>query len=196
METKGEILEQLRLYASRFIDEQEEVEPIIQFVNQFEGDDLINRKNFTGHITTSAFIVNENEDELLLLKHKALNRWLQPGGHVDTTDETLIASAVREAVEETGLRAEQLQLVSNFIFDIDSHAIPANSKKQEPAHVHHDVRFLFRCTNSNVLNISFEESTDSNWTPFSQLKDNADFYWVEEKIKVFIEEPGFYTTAP
>lgn len=183
MESKEAILTLVEEYLSKFPGEKERASQLIQFVKQYEGEALFNRKNFTGHITTSAFITNEKDDSLLLLKHKFLNRWLQPGGHVDATDKSLVASALREACEETGLSASDIELVSAEIFDIDSHNIPENTTKQEPAHVHHDIRFLFTCSYSNPLSISLEESTDSKWILFSELADNEDFYWVERKIK-------------
>jgi 8-oxo-dGTP pyrophosphatase MutT (NUDIX family) len=185
MENKEEILELVRQYLKKFRDEDSDVHPLIQFLKDHEGEALINRKNFSGHITTSAFIINESASHLLLLNHKSLNRWLQPGGHVDITDPSLHASAIREACEETGLGAENLVLLSREVFDIDSHHIPENYKKQEPAHTHHDIRFLFKCSNAQSLNISLEESTDSEWVPFSELKTNHDFFWVDEKIKSF-----------
>ncbi|HSU51445.1 MAG TPA: NUDIX domain-containing protein, partial [Segetibacter sp.] len=120
---------------------------------------------------------------LLLLKHKSLNRWLQPGGHVDATDSSLTAAALREACEETGLGSSNLELLSTDIFDVDSHYIPENMRKQEPSHVHHDIRFLFQCLSSKAINISLEESTGSQWISLSDLKDNEDFYWFPEKIK-------------
>jgi 8-oxo-dGTP pyrophosphatase MutT (NUDIX family) len=185
METKQEILQLIQQYLLQFPDEKAATSSLIQFINDHEREALIDRKNFTGHITTSAFIIDENTSALLLLKHKSLNRWLQPGGHVDTTDNSLKASALREACEETGLQPEQLALVSANIFDLDSHHIPANQLKQEPSHVHHDIRFLFRCCGSTLINISLEESTDSKWISFSELTNNEDFYWVEEKIRMF-----------
>lgn len=44
--------------------------------------DVISRKNFIGHITASAFIVNKNTRQVLLLYHKSLGKLLQPGGHI------------------------------------------------------------------------------------------------------------------
>lgn len=186
METKEEILNQLNKYANKCNEGKEESEPILRFLQEYQGEEILDRKNFTGHITTSAFIINENADALLLLKHKSLNRWLQPGGHVDATDLSLKAAALREACEETGLASASLKLLSDDIFDIDTHHIPANTKKQEPAHVHHDIRFLFQCLTSEALDICLEESTDSKWIHLSNLKDSEDFYSVTEKIKIFI----------
>src|SRR5437762_10909961 len=39
-----------------------------------------------GHFTASAFVLSPDYDEVLLIFHKKLGRWLQPGGHVDAGD--------------------------------------------------------------------------------------------------------------
>lgn len=188
METKEEILTSINTYRNNFPGDIKRSEAVLGFLAKHDNEQIISRKNFAGHITASAFIVNEYATALLLLKHKSLNRWLQPGGHVDASDLSLITSAFREASEETGFVETDLQLISNFIFDIDSHYIPENIRKQEPAHVHHDIRFLFKCLNSKSINISLDESTDSNWISFKALASNQDFDWVEEKIKRFIQQ--------
>jgi 8-oxo-dGTP pyrophosphatase MutT (NUDIX family) len=185
MESKEEIVGLVDTYLEDFPNEKERVSQLVRFLDEHTEDALIDRKNFRGHITTSAFILNENAASILLLQHKSLNRWLQPGGHVDRTDTSLKAAALREAIEETGLITGNLELLSPNIFDVDSHHIPENTRKQEPAHVHHDIRFLFKCANSQSVNISEEESTDSKWIPFVQLQDNQDFYWLEEKVRLF-----------
>ncbi len=110
MERKEEILKLAHEYTERCPEQKEEAEPLILFLNGHAWPALIDRKNFTGHITTSAFIIDKSAKALLLLKHKSLNRWLQPGGHVDVTDASLIASAAREASEETGLLSTLLTL--------------------------------------------------------------------------------------
>lgn len=183
METKEDILALVARYNHRFPEQQDEVAPLMHFLNQHSGYELINRKNFDGHITTSAFIVNQTGESLLLLKHKFLGRWLQPGGHVDPTDVTLMASALREACEETGLCEHQMLAMSDGIFDIDSHQIPANPKKEESAHVHHDLRFLFKCIDSTTISIAVEESTEYRWVTFSELEQGDDFGNVVKKIK-------------
>jgi len=52
------------------------------------------------HVTSSAIITGPAG--VLLLEHKRLGIWVQPGGHLDP-GEDLAAGASREAVEETGL---------------------------------------------------------------------------------------------
>jgi 8-oxo-dGTP pyrophosphatase MutT (NUDIX family) len=93
-----------------------------------------------GHFTASAFVLDPDQQAVLLILHAKLHRWLQPGGHVNTEDVDILAAARREVSEEVGLN--DLPLAVEGIFDLDIHPIPA--LKAEPAHEHFDVRFLFR----------------------------------------------------
>jgi 8-oxo-dGTP pyrophosphatase MutT (NUDIX family) len=52
------------------------------------------------HVTSSAIVVGPRG--VLLLRHRRLGIWLQPGGHLEP-GEPLAAGAAREAAEETGL---------------------------------------------------------------------------------------------
>lgn len=77
-----------------------------------------------------------------MILHEKLGRWLQPGGHVEPSDSTFQAAARREVVEETGVPEAVLGGGSDAAFDLDIHVIPKN--EIEPAHLHHDLRFVFR----------------------------------------------------
>ncbi len=46
-----------------------------------------------------------NKGKVLLIKHKKLNVWLNPGGHVEE-NETPIECALRETLEETGIKVK------------------------------------------------------------------------------------------
>jgi 8-oxo-dGTP pyrophosphatase MutT (NUDIX family) len=108
---------------------------------------VFHRKNFAGHITASGFVLSPDSKKLALVRHKILDRCLQPGGHVEETDQTVLAAALREILEETDIQScRHLPFHSDPLvpIDIDTHEIPANPEKNEPKHLHHDFRYLFR----------------------------------------------------
>jgi 8-oxo-dGTP pyrophosphatase MutT (NUDIX family) len=63
-------------------------------------------------VTSSAFIVRFDtpKPQLLLHQHKSLGKLLQPGGHVELTENPW-QSVLREITEETGYELSQLQVL-------------------------------------------------------------------------------------
>jgi 8-oxo-dGTP pyrophosphatase MutT (NUDIX family) len=123
-----------------------------------------------GHLTGSAWIISPDYQQVLLTHHRKLNKWLQPGGHIEEGDEDMQFTALREAQEETGL--QQLSLAILDIFDLDIHLIPA--KGDMPAHPHLDFRYLILASPEEPLNITIE-SNDLKWfrlAEVSQVSDN------------------------
>jgi 8-oxo-dGTP pyrophosphatase MutT (NUDIX family) len=114
--------------------------------------DVFSRVHFApGHFTASAFVLSPDATSLLLILHTRLGRWLQPGGHIDPEDETVLAAARREVAEEAGIvglappagrtpRTTRGEPGAGAILDLDVHPIPAHAA--EPAHEHFDVRVL------------------------------------------------------
>lgn len=117
------------------------------------------RTNPEGHITGSAVIARPDGAAFLLVFHRKLRRWLQPGGHVDPHDATVLATAVREAREETGLGALEPAL-GGGILDIDVHLIPARAP--EAAHFHFDLRYLLIARDGRTV-ARPEEGSDVGW---------------------------------
>lgn len=132
---------------------------------QAKGVKAFSRNNFEAHFTASAWIINSDTNEILLLHHKKLNKWLQPGGHADG-ETNLEKVARKEANEETGL--ENLQLVSNEVYDIDIHLIPENTGI--PEHYHYDVRFAYFCERNEKTQIN-HESNDFQWIKLQKVED-------------------------
>lgn len=132
-------------------------------------DDCFERTHLGGHITASAWIVDEQREHALLTHHRKLNRWLQLGGHADG-DTDVRRVALREAIEESGLTA--IRFASAGIFDIDVHRIPAGTN--EPEHKHYDVRFAFIADRTAPLIVS-DESHELAWRLLAELdRDDTD----------------------
>lgn len=180
----------LKQYLSYFPEEKDRLSKLSELIG-LSGDssNIFDRKNFLGHITASGFVYNPLKDELLLLEHKSLKKFLQPGGHVENIDSGLLSAAKREVFEETGLR--NLKLVSlsddiNVPFDIDSHFIPKNDKRGEDEHYHHDFRYLFITDNSNDVEINPDESNGYKWVKVAELESNTNFKLIISKIRKLI----------
>lgn len=152
----------LRTYLGSHPDEADTARRVIDFVER--NSDCFDRSLDKGHITGSAWIVDSSGTNTLLTHHRKLGIWLQLGGHADGESDVL-SVAMDEAVEESGLTS--LEVVCEEIFDLDVHGIPA--RKNEPAHFHYDVRFLFRQTGAEDYIVS-EESHDLAWVPMAELE--------------------------
>lgn len=160
------LLTRLRAYRPADGEESRHHRDILAFVT--EHPRFHDRTFPPGHVTGSAWVVNTSRTQALLLHHGKLQRWLQPGGHMEN-DATVLDTALREAMEETGIT--HLQPVSDNIFDIDVHHIPA--RKGEAGHLHYDVRFLLSVDDDAHPKTS-SESNDIRWfTPQAIFDLNA-----------------------
>jgi ADP-ribose pyrophosphatase YjhB (NUDIX family) len=156
----------LARYLEVFPGEKERLRRLHDFLRDtHDPGQVFHRKNFAGHITASGFVLSADYKMLALVRHKFLNRCLQPGGHVETTDQNVLAAALREILEETGLQScRHLPFHSDPLLpiDIDTHEIPANPKKNEPKHLHHDFRFLF-CAEGEVDPRGRQQNGEGQW---------------------------------
>jgi len=99
---------------------------------------------------------------MLLVLHKKLGLWLQPGGHLEEEDVSCVEGARRELQEETGLA--DLELLDP-LFDVDIHTIPAYGEM--PSHRHFDLRALFRARDRELG--ESEEVLAAEWFPLARL---------------------------
>jgi len=147
-------------------------------------NDCFNRDHPPGHITASAWIVDRHRSSALLVHHRKLDRWLQPGGHIED-DASVLEASRREVAEETGLHA--VEVYSEEIFDLDIHPIPA--RNNEPAHLHYDVRFLFVADPDQSLRLS-EESHDLRWFTNAEIHANGEGRSINRMIEKALSTLG------
>lgn len=126
--------------------------------------DFWSRSRYEGHVTGSAWVLHPDGERVLMIHHRKLDKWLQPGGHAEDSDENLADTARRETEEECGV--DRLNLVTEAIFDLDIHVIPA--KNSFPEHLHYDFRFLFQAE-SDALVGDKAEIKDLCWVPVDEL---------------------------
>lgn len=132
------LVEALEAHACTDEEERRDRDHILDFVRRHA--DPFDRRIPEGHLTGSAIVVSPAGGEVLLLHHRKLDRWLQPGGHADPGETRGEQVALRECLEETGLRGLRLHPSAPRPLDVDVHDIPARG--DEPAHEHLDLRYL------------------------------------------------------
>lgn len=142
-------------------------QPITELTRKFSDRAIIDRAHFEGHLTASALVIHRAQAQVVLIKHPSLGRWLQPGGHIEPCDRSPLEAAIRELKEEVGIERERLRVIppagdEQVPMDIDTHPIPANARKNEPAHMHHDFRYLFVVDDAR-LTVDPREVDDCRW---------------------------------
>jgi len=176
---RKDLIDKITSYSPELEVEKEFRARFLNFIKQYP--DCFERTLQIGHITGSAWIVNQQRSHFLMTHHNKLDRWLQLGGHADG-DSNIARVATKEAEEESGLQS--LKLWSTSIFDLDIHTIPA--RKHEPEHLHYDVRFLFIADDQEELVVS-AESKDLKWLSHNELEEycacNDSILRMAEKVK-------------
>ena len=132
-----------------------------------DADRAFSRDPDPGHCCASAFVLSHDHAHLLMMHHVKYDAWVQPGGHCDG-DRDFLAVARKELAEETGL--EEAELIDPAPFHVEIHEI--SPWKDVPAHLHYDVRYLFRAPRHARIR-SNAESNDVTWMPRDRLGELA-----------------------
>jgi len=145
-----------------------EAESIRSFIDAFDAlDDPLSQESDPVHVTGSGFVIGPRG--VVLLKHKRLGFWLQPGGHIDP-GETPWEAAQRECREETGLDV-------TFVGPFDESGIPELVHVDVHAggrgHTHLDMRYLFDAGDADP-DPPEGESQEIGWFDWDAAIDIAD----------------------
>lgn len=157
------LVNQLEAFFSPIQEEQQFCNKMLELIHNEKR--CFYRDCFPAHFTGSALLIDPETGLVLLNHHRILNKWLQFGGHCDG-NENILEVAYREAMEESGISS--LTIFSHTPIDLDIHAIPTHSKRQEPAHFHYDVRFIFLTSRNNKFLLS-QESHELRWFSWSEI---------------------------
>ncbi|WP_372412705.1 NUDIX hydrolase [Streptomyces luteireticuli] len=152
----------LAAYLEHYPEEFEQLSEPLRLLAQ--GRDFASRRSFPMHVTVGALLVRDGT-EILLIEHLAYGITLQPGGHLEPTDTTLIDAAVRELTEETGIDSSKVFSISSAPAYIEYGRVPARPEKDEPEHYHLDIGYAFKTAHAEVGRIQESEVTGAGWYP-------------------------------
>ena len=156
------------------------LEMMLELVETLENP--FSRTQPEAHFTGSALVVDPSIRLTCLVHHRALDRWLQPGGHMDPSDGGRIEhTALREAAEETGCEVD-LHPDADRPFDVDVHEIEARGAV--PAHLHLDVRFLVVADDPDVAQHREDEAHALSWLTLDEAEEQCD----DESITRMLEK--------
>lgn len=126
------------------------------------------RECVPGHITASALVIDHSGTNALLTLHPRIGRWVQLGGHCEPDDETVVAAALREATEESGISGLTIEPKVAAL-----HVHPLTCSLGTPTR-HLDVQFVVRAPDGAEFTRS-DESLDLKWWPLNDLPREGDW---------------------
>lgn len=129
--------------------------------------DACRRDCVPGHITASSLVLDDTGGQVLLTLHPRLGRWVQLGGHCEDADDDIVAAALREAIEESGVA--DLRITAELIA---IHVHPVTCSLGVPTR-HLDLQFVAHAPAGAQIVVS-DESDDLRWWPADALPPGTD----------------------
>jgi 8-oxo-dGTP pyrophosphatase MutT (NUDIX family) len=126
------------------------------------------RECVPGHVTASALVLDHTGSRAVLTLHPRFGRWLQLGGHCEATDADIVAAALREASEESGIDGLSIDPSLAAL-----HVHPVTCSLGVPTR-HLDMQFIVHAPPHAEIACS-DESLDLRWWPVDDLPDDVDF---------------------
>lgn len=129
--------------------------------------DACRRECVPGHVTASALVLDDSGGRVLLTLHPRVGRWVQLGGHCDEDDGDIVAAALREATEESGVDGLRIE---PRLAAIHVHALTCSLGVPTR---HLDLQFVAHAPAGAQIAIS-DESEDLRWWPADGLPEGTD----------------------
>ena len=145
------------------------------------GEDLYTRDNGAGHLTASAWVVSPDRRRVLMAYHNIYDSWSWLGGHADG-DRDLLAVALREVGEESGLTS--VRPVSENLFSLEIMTVDGHEKRGRyvPSHLHLNVTYLLEADDAEPLAIKPDENSAVGWFGLAEAVAVSSEPWFRERI--------------
>lgn len=172
-------IEAIKNYKPYNEQEAKDKEFILKYCSLFP--DILFRSCEIAHMTASSWIVNQNRTQVLMVYHKIYDSWSWTGGHADG-EEDLLAVALREAKEETGIKS--FRPLATDIYSLESLTVDGHKKngKYVPSHLHLNVTYLLEADDRDFITPKVDENTGVRWFPLAEAISAPSEKWMAENI--------------
>lgn len=145
------------------------------------GEELYSRENLSAHLTASAWVVSPDRRRVLLAHHDLYRSWAWLGGHADG-EHDLLAAAMREVREESGLAA--VQPVTEDIYSLEILPVSGHEKRGTyvPSHLHLNLTFLLEADPALPLRRRPGENSAVAWFSPEEAVAASTEPWMRERI--------------
>ncbi|MSS07619.1 NUDIX hydrolase [Clostridium sp. WB02_MRS01] len=159
--------------------EERDKEMLLQYLSS--GESIFFRESLGTHMSASAWVVNRAHDKVLMAYHNIYNSWAWTGGHADGETD-LLKVAVREAMEETGIRT--VRPVIEDIFSLEVLTVDGHEKKGTyvSSHLHLNVTYLLEADDREILHKKEDENSAVGWFPVEECLKAVNEPWMRERI--------------
>nr|WP_314464931.1 NUDIX hydrolase [uncultured Clostridium sp.] len=169
-------------------NQQEEADKRLFLKCLSEGDHIFFRENAAAHISASGWVVNQTMDQVLMAYHNIYHSWAWTGGHADG-EKDLLAVAMREAREETGIKTVTPvtdKIVSLEVLTVDGHE---KNGAYVSSHLHLNVTYLLKGDDREEIRNKEDENSKVGWFSLNDCLEAVNEPWMKERIyKKLIEK--------
>ena len=186
------MMEEIEAFVPLCEQEEKDREIMLHFLRT--NPDACLRTNTMAHMTASGWVISPDGRHVVMVYHNIYNSWSWTGGHADG-EEDLLAVAIREAQEETGLQKQHP--VTDGIISLECLTVDGHEKRGAyvSSHIHLNVTYLLRSEDEALREKPDENSSVGWFTPEEALTASTEPWMVERVYRKLNDRAKKYMKA-